>query len=120
MRISDWSSDVCSSDLARRLHSPRPRAAMPRMPIRRLLVLVLLAIALSACSHAPPRNPLAQWVPSPNFGPRQPILIVLHATAQESLQERPDTLRTENRGGTVSSHSLAGTNGALHQLDPHH
>src|SRR3546814_7598091 len=98
------------------LHSPRPRAAMPRMPIRRLTVLALLALALSACSHAPPRNPMAQWVPSPNHGARQPILIVLHATEQESVQESLDTLRTENSGGPVSSHSLVGDNGDLYQL----
>src|SRR3546814_15985259 len=98
------------------LHSPRPRAAMHRMPIRRLTLLALLALALSACSHAPPRNPMAQWVPSPNFGPRQPILIVIHATEQESVQESLDTLRTENSGGPVSSHYLVGDNGDIYQL----
>lgn len=86
------------------------------MPIHRLLILALLAIALSACSHAPPRNPMAHWVPSPNFGPRQPILIVIHATEQESVQESLDTLRTENSGGPVSSHYLVGDNGDIYQL----
>src|SRR3546814_24892 len=63
-----------------------------------------------------PRNPRAQWVPSPNFGPRQPILIVIHATEQESVQESLDTLRTENSGGPVSSHYLVGDNGDIYQL----
>jgi len=89
---------------------------MPRMPIRRLTVLAALAIALAACSHAPPRNPMATWVPSPNQGPRQPILIVIHATEQESVQESLDTLRTENSGGPVSSHYLIGDNGDIYQL----
>src|SRR3546814_11981247 len=30
MRISDWSSDVCSSDLPRTRHEARPRARAPR------------------------------------------------------------------------------------------
>src|SRR3546814_3954026 len=89
---------------------------MPRMPIRRLTVLALLALALSACSHAPPRNPMAQWVPSPNHGARQPILIVIHATEQESVQESLDTLRTETSGGPVSSHYLVADNGDIYQL----
>src|SRR3546814_300515 len=163
MRISDWSSDVCSSDLTigsranertpavlagrtgwggvssrsartvgtpsqpspavagggagpcltrpdlpQRFAFPPPARCNARMPIHRLAVLALLAFALAACTHAPPRNPMAQWVPSPNFGPRQPILIVIHATEQESVQESLDTLRTENSGGPVSSHHQIG------------
>src|SRR5690606_8989779 len=54
--------------------------------------------------------------PSPNYGPRQPILIVIHATEQESVQESLDTLRTENSGGPVSSHYLVGENGDIYQL----
>src|SRR3546814_24376 len=96
--------------------APPPRAAMPRLSISPLTPLALLALALSACRPAPPRNPMAQWVPSPNFGPRQPILIVIHATEQESVQESLDTLRTENSGGPVSSHYLVGDNGDIYQL----
>src|SRR3546814_20126881 len=59
---------------------------------------------------------MAQWGPSPNFGPRQPILIVIHATEQASVQESLDTLRTENSGGPVSSHYLVGDNGDIYQL----
>src|SRR3546814_19348652 len=89
---------------------------MPRMPIRRLTVLALLAIALSACSHAPPRNPMSQWVPSPNFGARQPILIVIHATDQESVQQSLDPLRTDNSGRPVRSHYLVGEHSDPYQL----
>ena len=42
----------------------------------RILILLAVALLLAACTHAPPRNPMASWVPSPNHGPRQPILIV--------------------------------------------
>src|SRR3546814_11120717 len=93
---------------------------MPRMPIRRLTVLALLAIALSACSHAPPRNPMAQWVPSPNFGARQPILIVIDATEQDTEQHSMDTRRTENSGGPVSSDYLGGVQGDCSKLGARH
>ncbi|MFC7301511.1 N-acetylmuramoyl-L-alanine amidase [Cognatiluteimonas weifangensis] len=84
--------------------------------IQRTLVLLSLLLALAACTHAPPRNPLAQWVPSPNFEPRRPVLIVLHATEQESAAASLDTLRTGNSGGPVSAHYLVGDDGATYQL----
>src|SRR3546814_20400405 len=86
------------------------------MPIHRLAVLALLAFALAACTHAPPRNPMAQWVPSPNFGPRQPVLIVIPATEQASVQESLDPPRPENRGGPGESLYLAGAPHANHHL----
>jgi N-acetylmuramoyl-L-alanine amidase len=82
---------------------------------RRLWLLVFL-VALSACAHVPRHNPMAQWMPSPNFEPRRPILIVLHATEQQSVQESLDTLRTGNSGGPVSAHYLIGRDGARYQL----
>ncbi len=85
------------------------------MSIRMPLLLVLV-VALAACAHTAPRNPLADWVPSPNFGPRQPILIVIHATEQDSVQESLDTLRTSNSGGPVSAHYLIGRDGRRYQL----
>ena len=97
------------------LQSPPYPAAISRMRIRVPLLLVLV-IALAACAHAPPRNPLADWVPSSNFGPRQPILIVIHATEQDSVQQSLDTLRTGNSGGPVSAHYLIGRDGARYQL----
>jgi N-acetyl-anhydromuramyl-L-alanine amidase AmpD len=81
----------------------------------RLLLPFLAALLLAACAHAP-RNPLADWVPSPNFEPRRPVLIVLHATEQESVQQSLDTLRTGNSGGPVSAHYLVGRDGAIFQL----
>jgi N-acetylmuramoyl-L-alanine amidase len=83
--------------------------------IPRLLGLVSLLL-LAACSHAPPRNPIARWVPSPNHEPRRPVLIVLHATEQGSAEESLVTLRTGNSGGPVSSHYLVGDDGAIYQL----
>lgn len=76
----------------------------------------LLLILLTACTHAPERNPLASWVPSPNHEPRRPILIVIHATEQNSVQRSLDTLRTGNRGGPVSAHYLIGRDGSRYQL----
>src|SRR5690606_17110821 len=51
-----------------------------------------------------------------NFGPRQPVLIVIHATEQDGVQESLDTLRTRNSGGPVSAHYLIGDDGTLYQL----
>ncbi len=84
----------------------------------RALVIVPLLALLSACAQVPlqDRNPMAEWVPSPNHEPRRPILIVLHATEQDSVQRSLDTLRTRNRGGRVSAHYLIGREGELFQL----
>ncbi len=82
----------------------------------RLPLAVLLAMVVAACGHVPQRNPLATWVPSKNFGPRQPILIVIHATEQGGVQESLDTLRTANSGGPVSAHYLVGRDGRRYQL----
>lgn len=78
---------------------------------------LLSILLLGGCAHAP-RNPLAQWEPSPNHNPRQPVLIVLHHTEQDSVQQSLHTLRTANSGGRVSAHYLIGNDGALYQLVP--
>jgi N-acetylmuramoyl-L-alanine amidase len=80
------------------------------------LIPLALAALLAACSHAPPRNPLAQWVPSPNHNERRATIIVVHYTEQESVAQSLHTLRTRNSGGPVSSHYLIGRDGALYQL----
>ncbi|WAH63995.1 N-acetylmuramoyl-L-alanine amidase [Xanthomonas hortorum] len=76
----------------------------------------LVVLSLGACAHAPQRNPLAQWVPSPNYDTRRPILIVLHFTDQHSVQQSLSTLRGRNSGGRVSAHYLIGDDGQRYQL----
>lgn len=78
--------------------------------------LCLVVLSLGACAHAPQRNPLAQWVPSPNYDARRPILIVLHFTDQQSVPQSLGTLRGRNSGGRVSAHYLIGEDGARYQL----
>jgi N-acetylmuramoyl-L-alanine amidase len=82
----------------------------------RLLLLPCLLVASIGCSHLPPRNPMAQWVPSPNHDARRPLLIVIHYTEQDSVARSLNTLRTRNSGGRVSAHYLVGRDGALYQL----
>ena len=52
----------------------------------------VIACLLAACAAQPARNPMAEWVPSPNFEPRRPIIIVLHATEQRSVEQSLETL----------------------------
>lgn len=80
------------------------------------LVLCLAAGLLAACAPLPPRNPLATWVSSDNFNRRQPQLIVVHFTDEDSVQESLDTLRGSNSGGPVSAHYLIGSDGHIYQL----
>lgn len=82
----------------------------------RTLLLPFCIVALAACTHAPPRNPLAHWVPSDNYDVRRPVLIVIHYTEQDSVERSLHTLRTRNSGGRVSAHYLIGDDGTLYQL----
>lgn len=88
------------------------------MTTLRTTFLATACLLLSACTHAPapPRNPLADWVPSPNFDVRRPVVIVIHATEQGSAEQSLETLRTRNRGGPVSAHYLIGDDGRTYQL----
>lgn len=86
-----------------------------KMSTKLLLPAALLAL-LTACGHAPPRNPLAGWVPSPNQDVRRPNLIVIHFTEQDSVQQSLDTLRGRNSGGPVSAHYLISADGTRYQL----
>ncbi|RYD16433.1 MAG: N-acetylmuramoyl-L-alanine amidase [Lysobacteraceae bacterium] len=88
--------------------------------MRRLATVLSLSTLLAACAATPPRNPLATWVPSPNHELRRPILIVIHATEQASVQESLDTLRSRNGGGPVSAHYLIGRDGHRYQLVADH
>lgn len=81
----------------------------------RCMLVAALAL-LGACAGMTSRNPLATWAASPNHDARRAILIVLHATEQESAQASLDTLRTRNAGGPVSAHYLIGRDGHLYQL----
>jgi len=74
------------------------------------------ALALAACQTTAPRNPIATWVPSPNYDIRRPQLIVVHFTEQESVRQSLYTLRTRNSGGRVSAHYLVGEDGRIYQL----
>lgn len=91
---------------------------MPKSKLLKLMLAVPLLALLGACAHAPEeaRNPLARWAPSPNHEARRPILIVIHATEQNSVAESLETLRTENSGGPVSAHYLIGRDGERYQL----
>lgn len=80
------------------------------------ILLLALSLLLSACASAPQRNPLAEWVPSPNFEARRPVIIVVHATEQGSARQSLETLRTANSKGPVSSHYLVGDDGRIYQL----
>jgi N-acetyl-anhydromuramyl-L-alanine amidase AmpD len=86
-----------------------------RLHFRSPLALAALVLLLSACAHAPQRNPLAEWVPSPNFDARRPQLIVLHATEQQSAAQSLDTLRSTGKR-KVSAHYLIGDDGRIYQL----
>ena len=84
-------------------------------PLRNAFSAFALCLLLAACAQ-PVRNPLATWVPSPNFNERKPVVIVLHATEQDSVQQSLDTLRSANSGGKVSAHYLIGDDGHVYQL----
>lgn len=74
----------------------------------------LLLLGASACH--PPRNRLAEWLPSPNYNARRPQMVILHHTAETSFEGALHTLQTQNSGGPVSSHYLIGRDGRLAQL----
>ncbi|MFZ9348928.1 MAG: N-acetylmuramoyl-L-alanine amidase [Arenimonas sp.] len=80
------------------------------------LLRVLPLLMLVACVHQAPRNPMAQWSPSPNFDERRPRLIVLHATEMSSADAALRVLKTGNSGGRVSAHYLIAEDGRIFQL----
>lgn len=83
----------------------------------RAFATAVLAACCATCAWWPGKhNPMATWVPSKNHNARKAILIVIHATEQESVQASLETLRTRNSGGPVSAHYLIGRDGKLYQL----
>ena len=91
--------------------------AKVRFLLRQAMLLAFIAL-LAGCAATPARNPLATWVPSPNYGERRPQLIVLHFTDETSVQNSLKTLRTGNSEGPVSAHYLIGDDGHIYQLVP--
>lgn len=86
------------------------------MKTAQILIATLCLLLVAACTTAPPRNPLAQWHPSPNHEPRRPRLIVIHHTAMRSAEGALLVLQTRNSGGRVSAHYLIGEDGRRYQL----
>lgn len=87
--------------------------------MRTLVYALTGCLLLAGCAHTPSqqvRSALAQWTPSPNYDARRPLLIVLHATEQQSAQQSLHTLRTRNSAGPVSAHYLIGEDGHIYQL----
>src|SRR3546814_10573864 len=92
MRISDWSSDVCSSDLGKATAAPPPTASMngsrPRAPnsewedkaMRKCSVL-LVALTLSACGSRTPLTP-----PEGQSLPPKPLAATETPTPQELME----------------------------------
>lgn len=54
------------------------------------------------------------WIASPNFGLRKPNYIIIHHTAQDSLQQTINTFH--NQRAAVSSHYVIGRNGEIVQM----
>src|SRR3546814_21104135 len=64
MRISDWSSDVCSSDLRCRVRSAERKAPQPREPhLPGALRVVAIAVVRSEQDEARPEQPGAEQPP---------------------------------------------------------
>jgi N-acetylmuramoyl-L-alanine amidase len=85
----------------------------------RLIALLVVLPLFNACAYAPvhtTHNPLATWMPSPNYNERAPSLIVIHFTQENSLRQALRTLRTHNSEGRVSAHYLIGRDGHIYQL----
>ncbi len=92
--------------------APQPSGTCKRRWPFACLVLLLLA----GCAGVPRHNPLATWIPSPNYNARKPTLIVVHYTQEANVQDALHTLRTHNPKGRVSAHYLIGKNGTIYQL----
>src|SRR3546814_6636534 len=66
MRISDWSSDVCSSDLTGKFAASHPGPAAMNVIVRLLSTLGLAAAAFAAPAqvHAPEASPATEPAPA--------------------------------------------------------
>jgi N-acetyl-anhydromuramyl-L-alanine amidase AmpD len=80
------------------------------------LATAAIVAVLAACTATPTRNPLATWIVSPNYGERRAQLIVLHYTAETSVEQSLMVLCFGNSLGPVSAHYLIGADGHIFQL----
>src|SRR3546814_3301786 len=118
MRISDWSSDVCSSDLA--AGGPRPTFGTPGTPaprarlhrfgsgessmLKHLLLAALIAAAPAACLHAAEPAPSA----TSDSAAKQTLDAFFAAQWERGLRESPEgapyngDTRFNDRGGDYS------------------
>lgn len=80
------------------------------------LCAALTCLTLAACAPVTPRlgSTSAEWVASPNFGPRKANFVILHHTSNDTLEQALKTLTTPARA--VSSHYLIGRDGRVLQL----
>src|SRR3546814_6324965 len=119
MRISDWSSDVCSSDLHRRLHPARPQcerlAELPLLNKKRTAPmkhyrkiaagLLLLTAALPAAASAHP--PIAAEEAAANFEQDRADILAMAGNYRVSfnMQEstRWDPTRSEEHQSELPS-----------------
>ena len=88
----------------------------------RIVATGLCGLLLAGCAGIPAgqRSTLAEWKPSPNHGVRQPGIIVLHYTVEDTLEGSRDILSDAERKHPVSSHYLLDRDGRLLQLVPDH
>lgn len=76
---------------------------------------ILLAALLAACAPTRRGSTLAdEWIASPNHGPREPTLVVLHYTTNDDADTAIRTLTNPKR--EVSAHYLVGRDGRIVQL----
>ena len=81
----------------------------------RIALCLLLAALLSACAPTYRGSALADaWIASPNHGPREPSLVVLHYTTNDDAETAIRTL--VNPQLEVSAHYLVGRDGRIVQL----
>jgi N-acetylmuramoyl-L-alanine amidase len=79
------------------------------------ILLLLLAGVLAACAPLPQRAGIPTgWLPSPNFDPRRPALVVIHYTSDGSAASALATLTSPS--SRVSAHYFIDRDGSIRQL----